>query len=183
MNKIKKLTLIAIMSALCFVSFTYLHIKVPTPTGYTSIHLGNACVVLVTLLTDGITGGLAGAIGMGIGDLLDPAYVITAPKTIILKFMIGYITGLVAHKVFHIKEKEGSKLLAATIVSVSCGMLFNMIGEPVISYLYYDLLLSNSEKAQSYLTALKFITTGVNSILAIVISTLLYLPISKRFQK
>lgn len=182
MNKVKKISLTALMAALCYASFTFLQIKISTPAGYTSFHLGNVCLVLASLMIDGVSGGIAGAIGMGIGDLLDPAYVITAPKTIFLKFMIGFITGLVAHKVFHIKEKQGTKLMVATLVSVSCGMLFNMIGEPIISYLYYDLLLTNSDKAQSYLTAFKFITTGVNSLLAIVISTLLYLPISKRLK-
>ena len=36
---------------------------------------------------------------MTIGDLLDPVYVVYAPKTFILKFCIGLITGLIAHKI------------------------------------------------------------------------------------
>ena len=180
MNKNQRLTLTALMAALCYVAFTFLQVKIQTPAGYTSFHLGNVFCVLAALMIDGVSGGIAGAIGMGIGDLLDPMYAITAPKTIILKFFIGYITGTVAHKVFKIRNLEGKKLVIATLLSVCAGMGFNMIGEPVISYLYYNLLLANQEKALSYLTIAKIITTTINSFLAIGISTLLYLPISRR---
>ncbi|MDD5792407.1 MAG: ECF transporter S component, partial [Erysipelotrichaceae bacterium] len=104
-KKILKLTMTALMTALCYISFKYLQIKIPTPAGFTSFHLGNTFCVLAALLLGGPIGGIAGAIGMGIGDLLDPAYVIVAPKTLILKFMIGVITGFFAHKIFHIKDR------------------------------------------------------------------------------
>jgi len=180
MKRTTKITLIALMAALCYVGFAFLQIKIPTPAGFTSFHMGNVFCVLAALMLDGISGGLAGAIGMSIGDLFDPAYILTTPKTIILKFFIGYITGSIAHNVFHINEKKGKDLFIATLISVSCGMLFNMIGEPIISYLYYDLILSNSDKAQSYLAIAKWITTSVNSIVAIVVSTLIYVPLSSR---
>ena len=80
------------MAALAYVSFTFLQIKIPTPGGTTSFHLGNTFCVLAALLLGGLPGGIAGAIGMGIGDLLDPVYVTYAPKTIILKLMIGIVT-------------------------------------------------------------------------------------------
>lgn len=183
MNKIQRLTLTALMAALCYVAFSFLQIKIQTPAGYTSFHLGNVFCLLAALMIGGVEGGIAGAVGMGIGDLLDPVYVITAPKTLILKFFIGFICGTLAHKVFDINKLSGKKLVIATIVSTSGAMLFNMIGEPVLSYLYYDLLLANSEKALSYLAITKFITTAVNSLLAIVISVLLYLPLSSRFKR
>ena len=182
MNRTQKLVLTAVMAALCYVAFTFLQIKIPTPAGYTSFHLGNVFCVLAALMIDGVSGGIAGAIGMGIGDLFDPAYVITAPKTIFLKFFIGYICGSVAHKVFHISECEDGKLVRATVLSCLAGMAFNMIGEPVVSYLYYNIILSNSEKALSYLTAAKFMTTSVNAVLTVIVATLLYLPVSRRLR-
>ena len=57
------------MAALAYVSFTFLQIKIPTPGGTTSFHLGNTFCVLAALLLGGLPGGIAGAIGMGIGDL------------------------------------------------------------------------------------------------------------------
>ena len=98
-EKVYKLTLTALMAALSYVVFTFLQIKIALPGGdATSLHLGNAVCVLGALLLGGVYGGLGGAIGMTIGDLLDPVYIIYAPKTFLLKFCIGLITGLVAHK-------------------------------------------------------------------------------------
>ncbi len=179
-EKPKKLTLTALLAAACYVSFTFLQVKIPTPAGYTSFHLGNVFCVLAGLLIDPICGGIAGALGMGIGDLLDPAYILTAPKTIILKFMMGYIAGTVGQKLFHLKEKEGKQLFAYTLIAISVAMLCNIIGEPSFSYLYYKLLLNNADKAASYLTIAKWITTTVNAILTIIIATPLYVYLKKR---
>ena len=176
-KKVFKLVITALMAALCYVVFTLIQIKIPTPAGYTSFHLGNVFCVLAALLIDGVSGGLAGAIGMGIADLMDPAYVITAPKTIILKFLIGFITGTLAHKVFKIKEKENPK--KEILLSIVIGMLFNVIAEPIFSYIYYSLILGNIDKAASYLTLAKWITTSTNSLLTIIISYILYFPLTK----
>ena len=81
-NKILKIAAIGIFASLAYIAFTFLQIKIPTPGGTTSFHLGNTFVLLAALLIGGLPGGLAGAIGMGIGDLLDPIYVTYAPKTI-----------------------------------------------------------------------------------------------------
>ena len=176
-KKVFKLVITALMAALCYVVFTLIQIKVPTPAGYTSFHLGNVFCVLAALLIDGVSGGLAGAIGMGIADLMDPAYVVTAPKTIILKFLIGFITGTLAHKVFKIRESKDKK--KGVIISVSVAMLFNLIAEPIFSYIYYSLILGNVDKAASYITLTKWITTATNGVLTIFISTILYFAITK----
>ena len=176
-KKVFKLVITALMAALCYVVFTLIQIKIPTPAGYTSFHLGNVFCVLAALLIDGVSGGIAGAIGMGIADLMDPTYVLTAPKTIILKFLIGFITGTLAHKVFKIKEKENPK--KEVTLSVVGGMLFNVIAEPIFSYIYYSLILGNADKAASYITITKWITTSTNAVLTIIISTLLYFAITK----
>ena len=98
-STITKLAETALMAALCYVSFTFLQIKIPVPGGdATSIHIGNAFCVLAALLIGGVYGGLSGAIGMGIADLMDPVYITGAPKTFVLKFCIGLITGTVLWK-------------------------------------------------------------------------------------
>lgn len=49
-----KLAQTALLAALCYVSFTYLQIKIPMPGGdATSIHIGNAFCVLAALLLGG----------------------------------------------------------------------------------------------------------------------------------
>ena len=88
-DQIQKLALTALFAALCYVIFTFLQIKIPMPGGdATSLHLGNAFCVLAALLLGGGYGGLAGAVGMTIADLMDPVYITGAPKTFVLKFCI-----------------------------------------------------------------------------------------------
>ena len=94
-QKMQKIVMTGMFAALSYVVFTFLQIKITLPGGdATSIHLGNAVCVLGALVLGGVWGGIGGAIGMTIGDLLDPIYVVYAPKTFILKFCIGLITGL-----------------------------------------------------------------------------------------
>ena len=99
-QKMQKIVMTGMFAALSYVVFTFLQIKITLPGGdATSIHLGNAVCVLGALVLGGVWGCIGGAIGMTIGDLLDPIYVVYAPKTFILKFCIGLITGLVAHRI------------------------------------------------------------------------------------
>ena len=108
-DKVYKIVITALMAALCYVAFTFLKIPIPTFGGdYVALHIGNAFCVLAALLLGGGYGGLAGALGMTIADLLDPVYITSAPKTFLLKFCIGIIAGFVAHRIAHITEEHDS---------------------------------------------------------------------------
>ena len=181
-TKILKIVVIGLMAALCYISFMFLQIKIPTPGGFTSFHLGNTFCVLASLLLGGVSGGVAGAIGMGIGDLLDPSYVIVAPKTMILKLGIGIVTGLVAHRLFHIQHQQGKALWNAVFLSTLAGMLFNVIGEPIFSYFYTAFILGAPDNAAKALASWNAITTSINAIIAVILSTILYMVISPRLQ-
>lgn len=181
-NRILKLCVTGLMAALAYVAFTFLQIKIPTPGGYTSFHLGNTFDVLASLLLGGWLGGIAGAIGMGIGDLLDPVYVTTAPKTIILKLGIGLVTGLVAHKVFKIRNLEGKKLTRAVFLSSAAGMAFNCVGEPLFGYFYTAVLLGEPASAARTLAEWNALTTCTNAVLSLVIASLLYLALYPRLK-
>ncbi len=181
-TKILKIVVIGLMAALCYISFMFLQIKIPTPGGFTSFHLGNTFCVLASLLLGGVSGGVAGAIGMGIGDLLDPSYVIVAPKTIILKLGIGIVTGLVAHRLFHIQHQQGKALWKTVFLSTFAGMLFNVIGEPIFSYFYTAFILGAPDNAAKALASWNAITTSINAIIAVILSTILYMVISPRLQ-
>ena len=172
-NKILKIVMIGLMAGLCYISFMFFQIKIPTPGGFTSFHLGNTFCVLAALLLGGL---------MGIADLLDPTYAIVAPKTMILKLGIGLVTGFVAHKIFHVQKLEGKKLLKAVVLSTSAGMLFNIVGEPVFSYFYTAFVLGSPHDAAAALASWNAITTAVNAILAIVISSILYINIQPRLK-
>ena len=58
--RFKKIIQTALLAALCFVSFTYLQIKIPVPGGdATSLHIGNTFCVLAALLLLGWYGGFS----------------------------------------------------------------------------------------------------------------------------
>lgn len=182
-DRVIKLTLTAVMAALSYVVFTFLQIKVTLPGGdATSFHLGNAICVLAALLLGGTYGGLAGAIGMTIGDLFDPIYIIYAPKTFILKFMIGVITGVIAHRIGKITHShEKSHILKWTVIAAVSGLLFNFIFDPLIGY-YYKILIMGKNAADIALVW-NFTTTGVNSVISAILSIVAYLPIRRALSR
>ena len=126
---VRDLCVIGLLAALSYVCFTYIQFKISLPGGdATSVHLGNMVPVLGALLFGGMYGALGGAIGMTIGDLFDPMYVVYAPKTLILKLCIGLITGFVAHRLFHLRERQDKKTWTMpAILSSLAGLVFNSI--------------------------------------------------------
>lgn len=182
-ENIYKLTLTALMAALSYVVFTFLQIKITLPGGTaTSLHLGNTICVLAALLLGSVYGGIGGAIGMTIGDLLIPEYVMGAPKTFILKFCIGLVTGLVAHKMGKITEANDSKhVLKWTIISAVCGMGFNVIFDPLFGY-FYDTVLLGKAVAVSTL-GIKILTTSVNAVFSVITAVVIYMALRPALKK
>lgn len=182
-EKLLKVVFTGIFAALSYVVFTFLQIKIPLPGGdATSIHLGNAVCVLGALLLGGVYGGLGGAIGMTIGDLLDPVYVVYAPKTLFLKFCIGFITGLIAHKLGHIStETDNKKVLKWTISASICGLLFNVIFDPLIGY-FYKLVILGKPAAELTL-AWNVASTSINAVTSAIVSVLVYMALRPALKK
>lgn len=182
-ERIYKLVMTGLMAALSYVVFTFLQIKITLPGGdATSIHLGNAICVLGALLLGSIYGGIGGAIGMTIGDLFDPVYITYAPKTFILKFCIGLITGLIAHKIGKIStEKNNHKVLLFTILAACGGLLFNVIFDPLIGY-YYKLLILGKPAAELTL-AWNIAATSINAITSAVVSVTVYMALRPALKK
>ena len=176
-DQIQKLALTALFAALCYVIFTFLQIKIPMPGGdATSLHLGNAFCVLAALLLGGGYGGLAGAVGMTIADLMDPVYITGAPKTFVLKFCIGLITGLVAHHIGHINEtKDSRKVLTFAIAAAVSGLLFNVIFDPLVGY-YYKLWIMGKPAAELTL-AWNVAATSINAVTSTIASVVIYMPV------
>lgn len=176
-QKIYKLTMTGLFAAMSYVVFTFLQFKITLPGGdATSIHLGNAVCVLGALILGGFYGGLGGAIGMTIGDLFDPVYVIYAPKTFILKLCIGLITGFLAHKLGKINDSSDRKhILQWTIIAAAGGLLFNVIFDPLVGY-FYKLLFLGKPAAELSLVW-NVASTSINAVASAVVSVLLYMPL------
>ncbi len=174
----------ALLAALCYVGAGYLKIDIPVGSEKTMFHLGNVFCVLAALLLGGMWGGLAGAVGMTLSDLMT-GYVTSAPKTFLLKLCIGLIVGLVAHKAFKI-AKEGfsaKKLPLAVVVSCIAGMAFNVVADPVVGYFYKTYLLGVPQDLAKTLAKINSITTLVNAIIAVVVASLVYLALRPALKK
>ena len=175
-EKLLKIVFTGIFAALSYVVFTFLQIKIPLPGGdATSIHLGNAVCVLGALL-------LGGAIGMTIGDLFDPVYVVYAPKTFILKFCIGLITGLVAHKIAHIStETDNKKIYKWSLIAAVGGLLFNVIFDPLFGY-FYKLAILGKPAAEVTL-AWNVASTSINAVTSTIVAVLVYNAVRPALKK
>ena len=175
-STVMKIAQTALFAALCYVIFTYLQIKIPMPGGdATSIHLGNAFCVLAALLLGGWYGGLAGAIGMGIADVMDPIYITGAPKTFILKLCIGLITGLVAHKIAKINESTDKKYVFKwSVIASVAGLAFNVVADPIVGYFYKQYILGQPQELAQALAKMSAVATLFNAVVSVILVAVIY---------
>ena len=179
---VHELALTGVMAALSLVA--YLFFRVPFYGG-SSFHLGNTFTALTALLLDGVSGGLAGAIGLALADILagDPGYAIT---TFILKFIIGLVCGFVAHKVIHLKDyptaNRGKYLLVVTASAFS-GLLVNVFTDPFIGYFRNRFIFGQPAEIASVFTKIASGVTLINSLLSTVCAVVLYLALRPALEK
>lgn len=180
---VKRLAQAGLLAALCYIGFAFFKIDIPVGTEKTAFHFGNVFCVLAALLLGGYWGGLAGAIGMTIGDLTT-AYVTSAPKTFLLKLMIGLIVGLVAHKIFKISRAHSAKYVTGVAVLASvCGMGFNVVADPLVGYFYKMYLLGVPQELSKALAKMSAITTFVNAIVAVIAASIFYVALRPALKK
>lgn len=182
-SSIVKLSLTALFAALCYIAFTFIKINIPVANGSTAIHFGNCFCVLAALIVGGPLGGLAGAIGMGIGDILDPLYILSAPKTLILKFIMGLICGAIAHHGLHIADHANDKTKSFKYALISCGIAMgcNVILDPLFSFLYNHFLFGAPMDAAALLASFNLITSLINAITSTLSASLIYAAVASHF--
>ena len=178
-----KIVTAGLMAALCFVGY---EVFPPLSVTGTKIHFGNAFVVLGAYLLGGVFGGLSGAVGLSLADIVS-GYAASAPRTFITKFVIGLIVGLIAHKIAHLSEQHTkSYVIKWTLISSIAALGFNCIFEPALKYVWFTLLTPNAEKAESAIKALMAITTYttiINAVLNTIIAVILYQVLRPVFNK
>ena len=182
-DRVKKLALAALFAALSYIGFQVFRFDIPVGTEHTAFHLGNTFVALGALFIGGAMGGAAGAVGLTIADLTS-GYATSAPKTFILKLLIGLIVGIVAHKAFKINEiSDKKKLLFVTILSSASGLAFNIVADPLVGYLYKQYVLGIPQEISAAFAKIAALTTSVNAVASVIFATILYIalrPILKR---
>lgn len=182
-NTTLKITMTGLIAALSYVVFTFIQIPITISAfDTTSIHLGNAVCVLGALILGGFYGGLGGAIGMTIGDLFNPVYIAYAPKTFLLKFCIGLVTGFVAHKLGKITmQTDTKKVLKWTIAAAVSGLLFNVIFDPLVGY-YYKLLILGKPAAELNLV-INITSTTINAVASTIAAVVIYMALRPALKK
>ena len=171
-----ELALTGVMAALSFVA--YLFFRVPFYGG-SSFHLGNTFTALAALLLDGVSGGLSGAIGLALADVLagDPGYAVT---TFVLKFIIGVVCGFTAHRLCRIDAAApGRRLpyLARVTVSAGSGLLVNVFTDPLLGYFRNVYIFGQDYSAAQVLASVAGGVTLVNSLVSTLCAVLLYLAV------
>ena len=179
---VHELALTGVMAALSLVA--YLFFRIPFYGG-SSFHLGNTFTALTAMLLDGVSGGLAGAIGLALADVVagDPGYAIT---TFILKFIIGLVCGAVSHKVIHLRTfPTGSKFkyVAAVTASAFSGLLVNVFTDPFIGYFRNLYIFGQPAEFVSVVTKIASGVTLVNSLLSTVCAVVLYIALRPALEK
>ncbi len=176
-EKLRKIVLVGMFAALSYAVFALCNafFRIPLPGGSAvTIHLGNAVVVIAALLLGGPLGGLSGAIGMTFADLFDPVYIVYAPKTFFLKFCIGVIAGLIAHKIGHITTSTDKKHISLFVILAAVGgLLFNAIFDPVVGY-FYKLVIIGKPAAELALTW-DIGITALNAGVSVIVSYVVYM--------
>ena len=178
-----KIAQAGLMAALCYIGYA---VFLAISASGTKIHIGNAFVVLSAYLLGGVYGGLSGAVGLSIADIVG-GYAASAPRTFITKLVIGLIVGLVAHKIAKLSdEHDHAYVIRWSAIAAVCGLGFNCFFEPALKYVWYTLLFPNADKAASAIKALLAITTYttiINAVINSVIAVVLYAALRPALKK
>jgi len=115
----KQLALDAMFVALTLVFTACINIQIPSFGGAGGlIHLGNVPLFVAAMIYGKRTGALAGALGMGLFDLLS-GWAAWAPCTMITCGLMGFVVGVIC---------ENRKTIAAKLVAVVAALAIKLLG-------------------------------------------------------
>lgn len=178
---VHELALTGVMAALSLVA--YLFFRLPFYGG-SSFHLGNTFTALTALLLDGVSGGLAGAIGLALADILagDPGYAVT---TFVLKFLIGICCGAVAHKLLHLRslDRSSKSYLLKVTAAAGSGLLLNVFTDPLLGYFRNVYIFGQQYTVAQALSKIAGGVTLVNSIVSTICAVVLYLALRPALER
>lgn len=166
-----KIVLVALFAALVFVS-SMMSVPIPVAIGdVTRIHLGNIFCLLSGFVLGPVGGGLAAGIGSALYDMTNPVYITSAPFTFAFKFLLAAVCGWVAYAQGSRAGHHGQNILAAISGSASYMVLY------LAKSLIEGLLLGNALVPVLLSVGTKAVTSGVNAVIAVVVSVPLYAAI------
>ncbi len=168
---------IGLLAALVFAA-SFLRILIPTPLGNTALHLGNVLCLLSGLLLGGVNGGLAAGFGSFFFDLIYPGYAADAPYTLIFKFCLALVCGLIAYAGGRKGTKTGFNILGAVSGSLTYVVLY--LGKNFL----FDIWFAKTEVATAWTDVVaKGIVSVTNAVIACVVAVPLALVIRKAVER
>lgn len=129
-KRVLDLTITAMCIALVFIATMMLNIKLPIAANGGLVHLGTAMLFICAILFGPKKGALAGAIGMGLFDIV-AGWTLWAPFTFITRGVQGYIVGKIAWGNGREGKHVGYNILAM-VVSVPPMLLGYFICEGIL---------------------------------------------------
>lgn len=131
---LRKITLVAILIAMCL-ALTLL-IQIPLPGGG-YLNLSDTIILFTSAFVDPLSGGLVGAIGGGISDIIS-GYGLYAPFTVLAKFLEAIVCGLTL-KMFHghlryIPFLLGGIVMASVYILPDCLLYFESVPLVFVNY-------------------------------------------------
>lgn len=176
-NLIYKLVFVGVMAAMIYVATMFLRIEIPTPTGPTNLKTGNILCLLAGMLFGGVLGGLSAGIGSMLFDLSNPAYVSSAPFTLVFFFLMGAVCGWISHSRGKAGENWKVNALGGFCGALTYWLLY--IGKSVIV-----LMVAGSSFWPAVLaTVPKMAASGFNALIAVVCATLIAKPLGLALRK
>ncbi len=168
-SKTHTIAVIGLMAAMVFVA-TNLRIDIPTPLGKTMIHFGNIFCILAGLTLGGKKGALAAGIGSMFFDLVDPAFISSAPYTLVFKGMMAYVAGTLA---FPNGDRENTTPTRLAVASIAGAVTYVILylSKGVISDLFFY---RHPIETVITVTAQKGIVSLTNGIIAVIVALVLY---------
>lgn len=163
-----QLALLGLFAALVFAG-SKIEVPIPVAIGDVSrIHLGNIFCLLSGFVLGPVYGGLAAGIGSALYDMMNPAYITSAPFTFVFKFALAAVCGLIAYAGQHKGEHHGLNIAAAVGGSMTYMALY--LGKSFVQ----GLLLGSEMGAVLTALATKLVTSSVNAAIAVAVSVPLY---------
>lgn len=174
-HSILKMTLAAMLAALALICFSFFRIEIPLGGGLPAkIYVGSAFIMLSAFMLGSRYGGLTGAVGLTIGDLL-AGYAASAPPTFAAKFLFGIACGFIAHRLLQLSHAQTKKAMyTRALIAGLLASAVNIITEPLIRWTFKVYILGFPESI-AWISSLNCaFAMAVNAIPSSLLAALLY---------
>ncbi|QNK40374.1 ECF transporter S component [Caproicibacter fermentans] len=171
-NKTVNLALAGLMGALVFVATVFFKVQIPVGGDKTMIGLANVFCILSGLLLGPVYGGLAAGVGSFLFDITN-GWASSAPVTLVTKFAMAWICGLIAWG----GDGRGEKLSRVIVGAVAGSVSYSVL------YLAYsavkELVLGDAAQTVQMVLLSKLGATATNAVFADIIAVPLYFAVRR----